>query len=61
MISKKCAHCNQDMSVRLADHNRGWGKFCSKRCKAKTQVKITGKTRSRAHVESTYDQGPFGQ
>ena len=36
-IQKKCATCGDTMTVRLADHERGWGKFCSKSCKAKKQ------------------------
>jgi DNA-directed RNA polymerase subunit M/transcription elongation factor TFIIS len=42
MIQKKCEHCGNDMLVRQADINRGWGKFCSKSCKAKKQEKRTG-------------------
>lgn len=42
MIDKKCKHCNSDITVRLADHNRGWGNFCNKSCKAKYQEKQIG-------------------
>lgn len=42
MIDKKCANCKKDITVRLADHNRGWGKFCNKSCKAKHQEKHNG-------------------
>ena len=42
MIEKKCQNCKAPMQVRLADHERGWGKFCSKSCKAKRQMKMTG-------------------
>ena len=42
MIDKKCKHCKADITVRLADHKRGWGNFCSKSCKAKHQEKRTG-------------------
>ena len=41
-ITKKCEECGEAMSVRVADHNRGWGKFCSKSCKAKFQTAKTG-------------------
>lgn len=42
MVSKKCERCDKDMSVRQADINRGWGRFCSKSCKAKQQVNKQG-------------------
>ena len=32
MIQKNCAACGASISVRLADHKRGWGKFCDKAC-----------------------------
>lgn len=41
-IEKTCANCKTPMTVRLADHKRGWGKFCSKSCKAKKQTAVTG-------------------
>jgi len=42
MIDKKCKHCSGDITVRLADHKRGWGNFCNKSCKAKYQEKRNG-------------------
>lgn len=39
MVSKKCERCDKDIEVRQADINRGWGRFCSKSCKAKKQAK----------------------
>jgi hypothetical protein len=42
MIDKKCKHCKNIITVRLADHNRGWGNFCDKSCKAKYQEKRNG-------------------
>lgn len=42
MIDKKCKHCTSDITVRLADHKRGWGNFCNKSCKAKYQEKRNG-------------------
>lgn len=41
-IDKKCKHCKSDITVRLADHNRGWGNFCNKSCKAKFQENRNG-------------------
>lgn len=34
MIEKNCEACGDLIHVRLADHKRGWGRFCDKRCKA---------------------------
>ena len=36
-IQRKCLNCNMAITVRLADVKRGWGNFCSKRCKAISQ------------------------
>ena len=36
-IKLKCKNCKNDFYARLADVTRGWGKFCSKSCKAKKQ------------------------
>lgn len=38
----KCARCKQPFEARIADRNRGWGKFCSKSCKAIRQTQRTG-------------------
>jgi hypothetical protein len=42
MVDKSCEFCNANMTVRLADVKRGWGRFCSKSCKAKKQEKQNG-------------------
>lgn len=34
---KKCLRCKEIFHPRVADLKRGWGKFCSKSCKAVTQ------------------------
>jgi len=36
-IEVKCKNCNELFTARVADRKRGWGKFCSKSCKAKKQ------------------------
>jgi hypothetical protein len=41
MVDKNCEHCGKAIKVRQADLNRGWGKFCSKSCKAKRQEQKT--------------------
>lgn len=38
MIKKKCECCKIEFDVREADVKRGWGRFCSKSCKAKKQT-----------------------
>ena len=68
MITKKCACCGKSITVRMADHKRGWGKFCSKSCKATKQEASRPKLKRRAVRTSriyTYDEylkydGPFG-
>lgn len=50
MINKKCACCGKAITVRLADHRRGWGKYCSKSCKAIKQEQRTGQY---AHYRAT--------
>ena len=45
MTMIKCAYCGKEREVRTADVARGWGKFCSKSCKAKRQEKLTGQNR----------------
>jgi len=36
-IKVSCGNCKGTFEARVADVNRGWGKFCSKSCKAKKQ------------------------
>lgn len=38
----KCKNCKCDFQARIADRNRGWGKFCTKSCKAIKQEARTG-------------------
>lgn len=42
MIEISCANCGAKKMVRTADVKRGWGKFCSKSCKASHQERRTG-------------------
>jgi len=42
MVITKCIQCGSPKSVRQVDLNRGWGKFCSKSCKAVDQERKTG-------------------
>lgn len=41
MVQRKC-RCGKDFQARAADVKRGWGKFCSKSCKAVEQERRTG-------------------
>lgn len=38
MTACKCGSCGITFQARTADVKRGWGKFCSKSCKAKKQT-----------------------
>ena len=58
MITKKCKTCGTSFSARLADHNRGWAKFCSKSCKAKKQEQLTGHFKKMEKF--TYYQREYG-
>jgi len=44
MVSVKCANkaCGVTFDARVSDRKRGWGKFCSKSCKAVKQEARTG-------------------
>ena len=42
MVDVNCKYCDKKFQARPADIKRGWGKFCSKSCKAKEQEKRTG-------------------
>lgn len=68
MQSCTCAWCGKPFKARAADIKRGWGKFCSKSCKASKQEKSTGQyrahiTRARtraAVVDDSMDYRPEG-
>ena len=42
LVIKKCENCKKEIHVRAADVRRGWGRFCSKSCKAIAQERRTG-------------------
>ena len=42
MTTVKCKNCKTPFEARTVDVKRGWGKYCSKSCKAKMQTKQTG-------------------
>ena len=37
-ITVKCQRCGEYFTAHVADRKRGWGRFCSKRCKAIKQT-----------------------
>ena len=56
-VEVKCKWCKEPFTARVADRNRGWGKFCSKSCKAKKQEARTGQHLNYRHSgvdRSTY-------
>lgn len=38
MIIKKCFVCGKNIYVKECHARKGWGKFCSKKCQAKSQI-----------------------
>lgn len=46
MTNIYCNYCGCETTVRQADIDRGWGKFCSKSCKASDQEKSKNKSTS---------------
>ena len=55
-VEKKCQRCKQPMLVREADVKRGWGKFCSKSCKAVTQERRTGQNAAHLRRQDRTDR-----
>jgi len=51
-----CKWCGKPKKVRSADIKRGWGKFCSKKCKAMEQEKRTHQNKNyhtgKGHIDS---------
>lgn len=41
--NKTCPLQNREFEARKADRDRGWGRFCSKSCKASRQTLLTGR------------------
>jgi hypothetical protein len=42
MVQQKCKCCKTSFEARAADVKRGWGIYCSKRCKAIVQERKNG-------------------
>lgn len=61
MVKCKCATCKEWMEVREADRKRGWGKFCSKSCKAIKQTRRRhsgGIINEKAYLQAKADRNP---
>ena len=39
MTKRKCRVCGKELSIKECHLKRGWGKYCSKKCQAKAQIK----------------------
>lgn len=39
MVKRKCRVCGKEIWIKESHVKRGWGKYCSKKCQAKTQKK----------------------
>jgi endogenous inhibitor of DNA gyrase (YacG/DUF329 family) len=55
MQTVKCKRCQQPFQARVADIRRGWGKFCSKSCKAIKQEQRTGQYADIQHRQRIMD------
>lgn len=53
MVDRICKCCRQPFHARAADVKRGWGKYCSKSCKAIKQEQRTGQYDR--HLSRRYD------
>lgn len=66
MTTVKCKSCKTEFQARTADVARGWGKFCSKSCKATKQKPYKRKPRADAlddldySVDQYHNDIPFG-
>lgn len=58
MIEVTCQNkeCRKRFEVRVADRQRGWGRFCSKSCKARKQERRTGQHRAYLHRQEREQQ-----
>jgi len=60
MPKVRCKECDEFFYAKAADIARGWGKFCSKSCKAKHQVKDRGDRRWYYPDDSGDDADEYG-
>lgn len=58
MVNKNCEWCHKEHTVRAADLERGWGRFCGKVCKAMEQEKRTGQHKAnKAKAQARQQRG----
>ncbi|CAJ5553479.1 Uncharacterised protein [Burkholderia pseudomallei] len=57
MVDRKCESCGKSFRARAADVKRGWGRFCSKSCKAIRQEQRTGQHQEYLERREAYDCG----
>lgn len=55
MTEVTCKWCKTPFMARTADVKRGWGKFCSKSCKANQQEKRTGQNARYKEYQNSND------
>lgn len=53
-VQKNCLACGDIITVRLADHKRGWGKFCDKACSAAFKCGMRPKDVNRRHAKLSF-------
>jgi hypothetical protein len=39
MVKRKCRICNKELFIKESHAKKGWGKYCSKECQAKAQIR----------------------
>jgi len=56
-VQKNCKACGDLITVRVADHKRGWGNFCDKACSAAYKCGMRPQDVNKYHAKC---QGGFG-
>jgi ribosomal protein S10 len=58
MVTVECERsiCKKQFTVKAADRKRGWGRFCSKSCKAAQQSKIAIRGKHTAPTKYTQER-----
>lgn len=52
-VEKNCAACGAPITVRLADHKRGWGLFCDKSCAAGYKCGMRPRDVNKGHAKKS--------
>lgn len=56
MVEVKCKSCKGWFKARVADRKRGWGRYCSKSCKAIKQEQQTGQYKEYLQARSASER-----